>query len=219
MDFRALQAGRAEELRGGGLMADNEKSSSLAATAKGTAPSIYKNYSSFPPIFQAPDQQTEEEMRLGLLYDEGNQGEVYNPDYLYGGENYPSLRILWLGGAIDSLKRGQKPPLLSFCDVFMVPGRRVLVVEKCVRHADIWRGKRRAKTTTPGYLSMKWTPRPISCSRRYRRFSRARKDSGSLQGGMRKRKRIGQNRNSKRREHLKRCSRLCRTYELKPLNA
>ena len=118
-------------------MADNEKSSSLAATAKGTAPSTYKKYSSFPPIFQAPDQQTEEEMRLGLLYDEGNQGEVYNPDYLYGGENYPSLRILWLGGAIDSLKRGQKPPLLSFCDVFMVPGRRVLVVEKCVRHADI----------------------------------------------------------------------------------
>jgi hypothetical protein len=69
-------------------MADNEKSSSLAATAKGTAPSTYKKYSSFPPIFQAPDQQTEEEMRLGLLYDEGNQGEVYNPDYLYGGENY-----------------------------------------------------------------------------------------------------------------------------------
>ena len=92
-------------------MADNEKSSSLAATAKGTAPSTYKKYSSFPPIFQAPDQQTEEEMRLGLLYDEGNQGEVYNPDYLYGGENYPSLRILWLGGAIDSLKRGQRSTL------------------------------------------------------------------------------------------------------------
>ena len=87
MDFRALQAGRAEDLRGGGLMADNEKGSSLAATAKGTAPSTYKKYSSFPPIFQAPDQQTEEEMRLGLLYDEGNQGDVYNPDYLYGGEN------------------------------------------------------------------------------------------------------------------------------------
>lgn len=69
-------------------MADNEKSSSLAATAKGTAPSSYKKYSAFPPIFQAPDQQTEEEMRLGLLYDEGNQGEAYNPDYLYGGENY-----------------------------------------------------------------------------------------------------------------------------------
>lgn len=69
-------------------MADNEKSSSLAATAKGTAPSTYKKYSSFPPIFQAPDQQTEEEMRLGLLYDKGNQGEAYNPDYLYGGENY-----------------------------------------------------------------------------------------------------------------------------------
>lgn len=61
-------------------MADNEKSSSLAATAKGTAPSTYRKYSSFPPIFQAPDQQTEEEMRLGLLYDEGNQGEVYNPE-------------------------------------------------------------------------------------------------------------------------------------------
>ena len=116
-------------------------------------------------------------------------------------------------------KRGPKPPPLSFCDVFMVPGRRVLVVEKCVRHADIWRGKRRATTTTPGCLPMKRTPRPISCSRRYRRFSRARKDSGSLQGGMRKRKRIGQNRNNKRREHLKGCSRLCRTYELKPLNA
>ena len=116
-------------------------------------------------------------------------------------------------------KRGPKPPPLSFRDVFIIPGRRVLVVEKCVRHADIWRGKRRATTTTPGYLSMKWTSWLISCSRRYRRFSRARKDSGSLQGGMRKRKRIGQNRNSKRREHLKGCSRLCRTYELKPLNA
>lgn len=89
-------------------MADNEKSSSLAATAKGTAPSTYKEYSSFPPIFQAPDQQTEEEMRLGLLYDEGNQGEVYNPDYLYGGENYHKalsdvVSYVWRDYAEDGL--------------------------------------------------------------------------------------------------------------------
>lgn len=89
-------------------MADNEKSSSLAATAKGTAPSTYKKYSSFPPIFQAPDQQTEEEMRLGLLYDEGNQGEVYNPDYLYGGENYHKalsdvVSYVWRDYAEDGL--------------------------------------------------------------------------------------------------------------------
>lgn len=89
-------------------MADNEKSSSLAATAKGTAPSTYKTYSSFPPIFQAPDQQTEEEMRLGLLYDEGNQGEVYNPDYLYGGENYHKalsdvVSYVWRDYAEDGL--------------------------------------------------------------------------------------------------------------------
>ena len=89
-------------------MADNEKSSFLAATAKGTAPSTYKKYSSFPPIFQAPDQQTEEEMRLGLLYDEGNQGEVYNPDYLYGGENYHKalsdvVSYVWRDYAEDGL--------------------------------------------------------------------------------------------------------------------
>lgn len=38
-------------------------------------------------------------------------------------------------------KAGPKPPLLSFYDVFVIPGQfilgRVLVVEKCVRHADI----------------------------------------------------------------------------------
>lgn len=27
-------------------------------------------------------------MKRGRAYDEGNQGEAYNPDYLYGGENY-----------------------------------------------------------------------------------------------------------------------------------
>ena len=66
-------------------MADNEKSSSLAATAKGTAPSTYKKYSSFPPIFQAPDQQTEEEMRLGLLYDKGNQVFLVKLVFRFGG--------------------------------------------------------------------------------------------------------------------------------------
>ena len=69
-------------------MADNEKSSSPAATAKGTAPSISKNYSSLPPIFQVSDPQAKDEKRWGLAYDEGNQGEAYDPDYLYGGENY-----------------------------------------------------------------------------------------------------------------------------------
>lgn len=46
-------------------MADNEKSSSPAATAKGTAPSTSKNYSSLPPIFQVSDPQAKDEMRWG----------------------------------------------------------------------------------------------------------------------------------------------------------
>ena len=69
-------------------MADKEKSSSPAATAKGTAPSNYKYFSSLPPIFQVSDPQTKDEMKWGRAYDEGNQGGAYNPDYLYGGENY-----------------------------------------------------------------------------------------------------------------------------------
>lgn len=69
-------------------MADKEKSSSPAATAKGTAPSNYKYFSSLPPIFQVSDPQAKDEMKWGRAYDEGNQGEAYNPDYLYGGENY-----------------------------------------------------------------------------------------------------------------------------------
>lgn len=69
-------------------MADNEKSSSPAATAKGTAPSTFKNYSSLPLIFQVSDPQVKDEMRWGRAYGKGNQGEAYNPDYLYGGESY-----------------------------------------------------------------------------------------------------------------------------------
>lgn len=69
-------------------MEAKEKSSSPAATAKGTAPSNYKYFSSLPPIFQVSDPQTKDEMKRGRAYDEGNQGEAYNPDYLYGGENY-----------------------------------------------------------------------------------------------------------------------------------
>lgn len=69
-------------------MKAKEKSSSPAATAKGTAPSNYKYFSSLPPIFQVSDPQTKDEMKRGRAYDEGNQGEAYNPDYLYGGENY-----------------------------------------------------------------------------------------------------------------------------------
>lgn len=69
-------------------MEAKEKSSSPAATAKGTAPSNYKYFSSLPPIFQVSDPQAKDEMKRGRAYDEGNQGEAYNPDYLYGGENY-----------------------------------------------------------------------------------------------------------------------------------
>lgn len=69
-------------------MEAKEKSSSPAATAKGTAPSNCKYYSSLPPIFQVSDPQTKDEMKRGRAYDEGNQGGAYNPDYLYGGENY-----------------------------------------------------------------------------------------------------------------------------------
>lgn len=69
-------------------MEAKEKSSSPAATAKGTAPSNCKYYSSLPPIFQVSDPQAKDEMKRGRAYDEGNQGEAYNPDYLYGGENY-----------------------------------------------------------------------------------------------------------------------------------
>lgn len=69
-------------------MEAKEKSNSPAATAKGTAPSNYKYFSSLPPIFQVSDPQAKDEMKRGRAYDEGNQGEAYNPDYLYGGENY-----------------------------------------------------------------------------------------------------------------------------------
>lgn len=47
-------------------MADKEKSSSPAATAKGTAPSNYKYFSSLPPIFQVSDPQTKDEMTRGI---------------------------------------------------------------------------------------------------------------------------------------------------------
>lgn len=42
-------------------MEAKEKSSSPAATAKGTAPSNYKYFSSLPPIFQVSDPQTKDE--------------------------------------------------------------------------------------------------------------------------------------------------------------
>ena len=41
-------------------MEAKEKSSSPAATAKGTAPSNYKYFSSLPPIFQVSDLQTKD---------------------------------------------------------------------------------------------------------------------------------------------------------------
>ena len=43
-------------------MADKEKSSFPAATAKGTAPSNYKYFSSLPPIFQVSDPQAKDEI-------------------------------------------------------------------------------------------------------------------------------------------------------------
>ena len=46
-------------------MEAKEKSSSPAATAKGTAPSNCKYYSSLPPIFQVSDPQTKDEMKMG----------------------------------------------------------------------------------------------------------------------------------------------------------
>ena len=68
--------------------------------------------------------------------------------------------------------------------------------------------KRNPMTTAPGYHITRWKPWPVSCSWRYRHFSRARKDSGSLRSGKHNGRPNSRNSHNTRREHLKRCSRL-----------
>ena len=104
-------------------MADKEKSSSPAATAKGTAPSTSNNYSSLPPIFQVSDPQVKDEMKRGRAYDEGNQGEAYNPDYLYGGENYHKA----LSDAVGYVLRGCAGDGLSVLSHDVVKATNALV--------------------------------------------------------------------------------------------
>lgn len=69
-------------------MSDTKKDSSRALPAKGTASSIYTNNNTIPPVYQAPDASTKADWQMGRGYPSGNQGDVYNPAYLYGGENY-----------------------------------------------------------------------------------------------------------------------------------
>ncbi|SPT53819.1 phage/plasmid primase, P4 family, C-terminal domain [Actinomyces bovis] len=65
-----------------------KKDSSRAMPAKGTASSIYVNNNTISPVYQAPDASTDADWRMGRGCPSGNQGDVYNPAYLYGGENY-----------------------------------------------------------------------------------------------------------------------------------
>lgn len=65
-------------------MSDTKKDSSHALPAKGAASSTYANNSTIPPVYQAPDA----DWRMGHGWSSGNQGDVYNPAHLYGGENY-----------------------------------------------------------------------------------------------------------------------------------
>ena len=59
------------------------------------------------------------------------------------------------------------------------------------------RAKRSPMTTARGFPITRWRPLPVSCSRKFKRFLRARTDSGSLQSGKRN------NRLSKRIRHSK----------------
>lgn len=69
-------------------MSGIKKDSSRALPAKGTASSIYVNNNTISPVYQAPDAFTNAKWRMGHDWSSGNQGDVYNPAYLYGGENY-----------------------------------------------------------------------------------------------------------------------------------
>lgn len=68
-------------------MTTNKKSSPRAATATGTASSMYRNNITFQPIYQAPSGMAQK-LKEGPDYDVNNQGDAYNPDYMYGGESY-----------------------------------------------------------------------------------------------------------------------------------
>lgn len=68
-------------------MGDMKKGSSHALPAKGTASSTFMNNNTFPPIYQAPPSQATY-LKEGPAFDVNNQGDAYNPTYMYGGENY-----------------------------------------------------------------------------------------------------------------------------------
>ena len=55
--------------------------------------------------------------------------------------------------------------------------------------ALLWQGNGKSTTTAREYPSMRWTHWPVSYFRRYKRFLRARKDSGSLPSGRHSRNR------------------------------
>lgn len=69
-------------------MSNKKKGSPHALPAKGTASSTYRNITTFPLVYQAPDASVDAEWQMGHGWPSGNQGDVYNPAYLYGGENY-----------------------------------------------------------------------------------------------------------------------------------
>lgn len=47
----------------------------------------YMNNITFPPMYQAPTSRAND-MKEGPAFDVNNQGDAYNPAYMYGGENY-----------------------------------------------------------------------------------------------------------------------------------
>jgi putative DNA primase/helicase len=69
-------------------MSEIKKDSSRALSAKGTASSVYMNNNMIPPVYQAPDKVKDAAWKSGFEYSSGNQGDSYNPAYLYCGESY-----------------------------------------------------------------------------------------------------------------------------------
>lgn len=69
-------------------MSETKKDSSCALSAKGTALSIGLKDNIFPDIYQETDLITANALAEGYEVNPDNQGDVYNPAYLYGGESY-----------------------------------------------------------------------------------------------------------------------------------
>lgn len=128
-------------------MTTNKKGSSLAATATGTASSTCRNNITFPPIFQAPSGMAQR-LKEGPDYDVNNQGDAYNPDYMYGGESYTKA----LHAAVTYVCRTAHP----FDSLDMLSERVVIVTDNLVYWVDSPREGHGDNHKPPRGRGLKW---------------------------------------------------------------